>query len=44
LRLNKEPSFSSLKYKDVSQLVENSRVVSASPFRATIKLDVEKNI
>lgn len=42
LRLNKEPSGSIHRYKDVTQLVDNSRVVSASPFRATVKLDREK--
>jgi hypothetical protein len=44
LRQNREPSQSSHRYKDPSQLAEISKVVSASPYRATVKLDAEKTI
>jgi len=44
LRLNREPSVSSHRFKDPSKLAEISKVVSASPFRATVKLEGEKTI
>lgn len=44
LRMNKEPSISSHRYKDANHLIENSKIVSASPFRATVKFDAEKTI
>ena len=43
VRNNREPSVSHL-FKDPSQLAESSKVISASPFRATVRLDREKMI
>ena len=39
LKLNRDPSHGSRSFKDPSRLAEASKVVSASPFRATVKLE-----
>jgi hypothetical protein len=44
LRLNKEPSISTQRYRDGAHMVENSKVVSASPFRATVRIEVDKTV
>jgi len=44
MRLNRDPSVSSHRFKDPAALAEATKVVSASPFRATIKVDVDRGM
>jgi len=42
LKLNRDPSQGSRSFRDPSRLAEASKVVSASPFRATVRLDQDQ--